>query len=396
MTNRVRAGLILTVALAMTGLAGCGHYICSEGATFGSSSCTSSGSGGGGGLNGTGTVYAYLLSEVGASDGMAADTLDLSANTFQEASSFVAPPLPSTLAADGGTVVVNLTSQKYLYIPFNNGTVYGYAIDGTSGALTSVTGSPYTVLGGTSITATPAGTFLFVGDSASGDISVFSISATNGSLTAVGSPFASGIAAAQITTDGLGKYLYATSGTGGAQVAALAIGSTGALSLVTGSPFSFPMSKVLGENSGKYLLGITGFDDHIHVFGINSLTGVIGEVTGSPFATTSLPTNLVVHPSGSFVYGLDGLSTAMEGYRIDASTGALTGITGSPFTGVNLNAGEFDQSGKYLFGVAQGPVAIDFGPYGVDTSTGAISLLTYTLGGFPGGGFAVSDLNDAP
>jgi 6-phosphogluconolactonase (cycloisomerase 2 family) len=300
------------------------------------------------------------------------------------------------LVADGGTVVVSLTSQKYLYIPFHNGSVYGYAIDGTTGALTSVPRSPYAVVGGTSITANPAGTFLFVSDAASGDISVFSISATNGSLTAVGSPFASGIAAAQLTTDGLGKYLYATAGTGGAQVAAMSIGSTGALTLVPGSPFSFPMSKVLGENSGNFLLGITGFSNDIHVFSIDS-TGAIAEAStaGSPFATAALPLNLVVHPSGTYVYALDGFSTGMEGYEIQAS-GALKGITGSPFTAVDLDAGEFDQSGKYLFGVGEGSVTASFGPYGVDTSSGAISTLTLGTLGFPGGGIAVSDLNDAP
>ena len=43
MTMRVRAGLMLMAALAMMGLASCGHYICSEGANFGASTCTSSG-----------------------------------------------------------------------------------------------------------------------------------------------------------------------------------------------------------------------------------------------------------------------------------------------------------------------------------------------------------------
>jgi 6-phosphogluconolactonase (cycloisomerase 2 family) len=384
---------MLTVTLATMGLANCGHYVCTGGATFGSATCNSTGNGGGG-LNGTGTVYAYLLAEVGASDGMAADVLDLSANTFLDVNSFTAPPLPSQTILDGGTVVVNLTSQKYLYIPFHNGTVYGYAIDGTTGALTNMTNSPYTVLGGTSITSTPAGTFLFVGDSASGDISIFSISATDGSLTAVGSPFPSGIAAAQLATDGLGKYLYATA-SGGAQVAAMSIGPTGALTLVPNSPFNFTMSKVLGENSGKYLLGISGFDNAIHVFAIDS-SGAISEVTNSPFTTVSIPENMVVSPNGNFVYAFDGFSTPMEGYSIDASTGALTGVSSSPFTGVSLESGQFDQSGKYLFGLAEGNVAEDFGPYAADPSTGIISTTTFGTLGFPGGSFAVSDLNDAP
>ena len=395
MTMRVRGFLMLVAGLAVIGLASCGHYTC--GAGFGSSTCTSSGPpslGGGGGNGASGTVFAYLLAETGASDGMAADTLSLSANTFQEASAFVAPPLPLGLPLDGGTVVVNLTSQKYLYIPFNNGTVYGYAIDGATGALTSVPGSPYTVLGGTSITSNPAGTLLFVSDFGTGDISVFNISPTDGSLTAVnGSPFPSGILAAQIATDGLGKYLYVTEGLGGAHVAALAI-NQGALSTVIGSPFTFSMSKVLGENSGKYLLGITGVDSHLYVFGINAQTGAISEI-GLPL-TQSIPVDLAVSPNGTFVYTFDGLSLPMEGYQLNTSTGAVTVLTESPFTGVNLNAGQFDQSGKFLFGVAEGKVAIDFGPYGADTSTGVISAPTFGLLGFPGGGFAVSDLNSAP
>jgi 6-phosphogluconolactonase (cycloisomerase 2 family) len=395
MTNRVRAGLFLTVALAILGLASCGHYVCSEGATFGSSSCNSSASGGGGGLNGTGTVYAYLLFETGASDGMAADTLSLSANTWQEASSFVAPSLPSTVSLDGGTVLVNLAGQKYFYVPFHNGTVYGYSIDGTSGALTTVAnGVP--VLGGTAIAANPAGTYLFVSDAASGDISVFSISPTTGALTAVGSPFPSGIAAAQLTTDGLGNYLYATAGIAGAQIAAMSIGSTGALTLVPGSPFSFPMAKVLGENSGKYLLGITGLTNDIHVFTITS--GVIAEATNSPFATASLPENMVVSPNGNFVYAFDGESIPMEGYSLNVSTGALTGVSGSPFTGVNLEVGQFDQSGLYLFGISEGSASAEFLPYAADPSTGIISTTTtsYAPLGIPAGSFAISDLTDAP
>jgi 6-phosphogluconolactonase len=294
--------------------------------------------------------------------------------------------------------VVSLASQKYLYIPFNDGTVFGYAIDGKTGALTTVANG-VAAPGGNSIAANPAGTLLFVSDFGTGNISVFNISQTDGSLSAVsGSPFPSGILAAQIATDGLGKYLYVTSGLGGTQVAALAINqSTGALSTVIGSPFTFSMSKVLGENSGKYLVGITGVDSHLYVFGIDQ-TGALSEI-GLPL-TQSIPVDLAVSPvaspNGSFVYTFDGLSLPMEGYELNASTGALTAVPNSPFTGVNLNAGQFDQSGLFLFGVAEGQVAIDFGPYGADTSTGIISTPKFGTLGFPGGGFAVSDLNDAP
>jgi hypothetical protein len=395
MTIQLRAAFTVVVLTLVMGLAGCGHYICSEGANFGSSTCDASTGAGGGGLNGTGTVYAYLLFEVGASDGMAADTLSLSANTWDEATSFVAPSVPSTVSLDGGTVVVNLTGQKYIYVAFRNGTVYGYSVDGASGALTTVANA-VAVIGGTSITANPAGTFLFVSDATSGDISVFSISPTTGALIAVGTPFFSGIAAAELATDGAGDYLYATAGTGGAQVAAMSIGSTGTLTLVPGSPFGFPMAKVIGENSGKYLLGISGFDNHIHVFNIGS-QGVITESTNSPFATAGLPENLVLSPNGNFVYAFDGEETPMEGYSLaNLSTGVLTAVVGSPFIGLNLEVGQFDQSGLYMFGISEGSNSGEFLPYAADPSTGIISTTTYAPLGIPEGSFAVSDLSDAP
>ena len=162
-------------------------------------------------------------------------------------------------------------NQKYLYIAFTNGTVYGYAIDGTTGALTQVPRSPYNAIGGNSIASTPAGTFLFVSDSVTGNISAFSISATDGSLTAVGSPFPSGIAARQMTTDGQGKYLYATSGSGSALVAAMAIGATGTLSTIPGTPSISPCRR-FWESTRAITCWESpaerGFDDHIHVFNV--------------------------------------------------------------------------------------------------------------------------------
>jgi len=390
MTMRVRMVLMLMVGLAMMGLASCDHYNCNSGATFGSSSCTTTTIG-----NGSGTVFAYLLSESN-SVSMTADSLNLATNAFAADTSFVAPGLPSTLVSDGGTVVVN---QKYLYIAFRNGTVYGYTINGSTGALTSMSGNPYTLstgTSGTSIASDPAGRFLFVSDSVTGDISAFTISATDGSLTAVaGSPFASGISAAQMTTDGKGLFLYVTTGTSSGPIVAFTIsqsGTLGALSSVSGSPFAFGMSKVLGENTGKYLFGIDGQTADISVFSIAS-NGVIAQL-GSPVATASVPVNFAVHPTGTFVYAFEGLSTPVEGYTF--SGGALAKMTNSPFTGVSVDAGQFDQSGLFLLGVGEGSSNPAFAAYATNVSTGVISPTTFAFLPFPSGSFAVTDLTTAP
>jgi 6-phosphogluconolactonase len=402
MTMKVRGLFGLVVASVAMLLTSCGHYTC--GATFGNSSCSTSGSGlGQGGNSASGIVFAYLLVESNiAPVGMDADRLDLATNTFALAvNTFTPPPLPTTDGViDGGTVVVSFTSKKYLYIPFHNGTVYGYAIDGTSGALTPVPGVfPSNAAGGTSIAADPAGRFLFVSDSASGDIAAFTINSNDGSLTQVsGSPFSSGISAAKMTTDGQGKFLYVAEGLGGVNVAAFAINQTsGALTAVTGSPFAFAMAQVEGEKSGKFLLGISGIDSNIHVFSINSTSGAIAEVAGSPFATVAAPLKLVVHSTGNFAYTFHAVGTAIEGYKISATSGALTAIAGSPFTAAALSEGQFDQSGKFLFGVGVSGIGFpSFGPYDADPTTGIISASTFQLGGFPGANFAISDLDSAP
>jgi len=123
MTIPVRGFLMLMAVLAIMSLAGCDHYDCNSGATFGSSSCTPSGSGLGGGGSASGIAFAYLLGD----GSMIADELDLGTNTFQEDTSFVVPPVSPTGAATGGTVVVSKGTQKYLYVPFNDGKLYGYA-----------------------------------------------------------------------------------------------------------------------------------------------------------------------------------------------------------------------------------------------------------------------------
>jgi 6-phosphogluconolactonase (cycloisomerase 2 family) len=394
MKIQVRAVLMLIVTLATMELAGCGHYNCATSANFGGNNACSPTNPGVG--NGSGIVFSYLLVESGGGVSMVADELDLSTNSFQEAPGFVIPPLPVTFVRDGGTVVVN---KKFLYIPFTDGTLYGFAIDGTTGALTHVPNSPYSTgtAGQPAIASDPAGHFVFVSDSATGLIHAFTISATDGSLLSVPlSPFASGVFAGQIATDGLGKFLYATEGVGSTLVAALAIDPSGALSPVSNSPFPFNMSKVLGEPSGKYLLGITESTSDVHVFAINA--GAIAEVANSPFATSAVPESFAVQPNGNgtFVYTFDGFGSPVEGYQLSTSSGALTRLSGSPFTGVNLISGEFDQTGLFLFGVGVGQAATDFGPYGVDTGTGFVSAPKFGLLGYPNAGFAVTDLTNAP
>jgi 6-phosphogluconolactonase len=428
MTIRVRTGLILTLALAIMGLASCDHYVCGSGALFGSSTCTAGTVGvsqNGGGS--TSAAYAFVV-DAGTSAGGTIDgyTLNTSASTFTATPSYTPPAIPGD---DFGTGMVVAQSQ-YLYAGFGStNQIYGWTVSST-GALTTIGGSPYAAaymdtvglgLGSVSVITNPAGTLLFFADTFQDKIYVYQIG-SGGVLTAVtGSPFAVPFEPVNMTTDGLGNYLYVTEASSnhtGSEIGAYSIGagsSLGVLAPVVGSPFVYPMWQVQGEPTGKYLIGTTGKnfdlngadDDNLYVFAITQSgtdAGAIAPVSGSPFATAFSPFSIAVQPNtnGNLVYsfGLNDTLTGFnstEGYAINASTGALTAVADSPFSNAALGTwGQFDQSGEFLFifgGVYNlGTQVTTYQLSALDVgSGGALTQPTSTLSLTTGGVWAVTD-----
>ena len=70
----------------------------------------------------------------------------------------------------------------------------------------------------------------------------------------------------------------------------------------------------------------------IHVYGVNSSTGAIAEIAGSPFNAGLIPEQLVVDPTRRFVYVTNEQSEDITAFSVDASTGALTELPGSPYS----------------------------------------------------------------
>jgi hypothetical protein len=403
MTKQVRTILVLIVALATLGLASCDHYNCANGLNFGSSTCTSSPitGPGSGSTGGTATAAFVFAVDEGTGTGGTIDgyTLDTTAQTLQVTPSYTAPAIPQN---DGGVGMV-VAQKQFLYAGFGTvGQLYGWTISST-GTLTAIAGSPFsapflgdfvTGVGEANMITNPAGTMLFISDNLQSLIHVFQIG-TGGVLTEIaGSPFAVPFDPMNLGTDGLGKYLYASNGTfsthTATEVAAYAIGTTGALTLVPGSPFAFPMWRVTGDPSGKFLVGTTGRsafysgtdDDHLYVFSITqtgATAGAITPVSGSPFPTVYSPFGIAVQSNtgGDLMYSLSINDTAtgfnpVEGYTI-SSSGTLTADTGSPFSGLtNGSWGQFDQSGAFL---------MDYGSFlNISTNTVVTQLAPLEVG----------------
>jgi 6-phosphogluconolactonase (cycloisomerase 2 family) len=409
MTMKVRVLCGAAVLAATIWLGGCDHYTCST--TFGASSCAPSTGGiGQGNNNGTSqTAFIYFMNNNATNNGspgeLGAEGMNVGGSgTFEPVAGFVSPTFTNATGVGTGLAIVD---KKFLYVPFSGGLLFAYSIDASSGALTSIANSPYTVSGGTSIIADPKGRFVFVGDSSG--ISVFTVNSDGSLGTNAQSPFSTGgITPVTMTTDGLGRFLYVADG---AEVIAYAYDqSAGSLSPVGGSlttaTFSSPMIQVAGDSTGNYLVGITGFgtDNSVHVFGItqpgSANSGALAEVANSPFLTTYSPVYIVASPTLSFVYTFNETTSPvgtviapMEGFSLDTTTGALTELpTISPFPTLLGQLGAFDQSSTYLFMVGQEPNTTTTGttPLVLNTSDGNLGN-TLPFDGAPSFIIAVTD-----
>lgn len=255
-------------------------------------------------------------------------------------------------------VAVKTVLNKFVYVT-NSGSnnVSGFSI-GSSGALTAISGSPFTVgVAPEFLTTDTAGKFLFVSNSTSGTISVFAIDPTSGVLTAVaGSPFTA-VACSTASAHRLkpfvhpnGAFLYLPDCVANS-VRVFSIGSNGALSplgsFLTGG---LDPITVQGDPNGKFLYAVNFGSNDISAFTINSTTGALTAVPNSPFAAGTMPTNIAVNPGGSFAYVANSGGNSVIEYAVNTTTGALT--FGSSFTVAPGLSPEFlvvDPSGAWLF-----------------------------------------------
>jgi 6-phosphogluconolactonase (cycloisomerase 2 family) len=201
----------------------------------------------------------------------------------------------------------------------------------SSGGLpTAISGSPFPSGSSLFLTADPSGSFLFsVDDDPPGGVIAFAIGST-GALTEVpNSPFT---IPGQTVPDSMpygivnnGSYVYTTLSLA-SQVAGFAIaGGTGALSSVPNSPLpagTNPTGIVIA-NSFLYALN----SGSISGYSINSNSGLLTPIAGSPFAISGL--SLAADSFGQYLFV--GGPASIQAFTIDAASGMLTPISGSPF-----------------------------------------------------------------
>jgi 6-phosphogluconolactonase len=388
------AGILLVIVISTgcgyqyhcTDLSGNGPSCYSNGSTSGSGGSGSGGTGGSGGSGGgvgggPQADYFYYL----GTGGYTVQAAGLSsAGAFSAMANFTAPSLPT-----GGAADMLIADEQYLYIPYTassgGGEILAYTIDKSSGALSAVTGQPFST--GTpkcdAIASDPSNRFLYCSDSSTGDVAAFTIASGTGVLTTVpASPFTIyGAIPNNMAVDSSGLYLYVAPG-----IYAFNIDqNTGALSPVVGSPFGTLSSGRLQAIPGtSYMVGmgntvaVAGGDAHLYLMPIEAGTGAL--LSETPYPTVNAPYQMAVHPTGGFIYTfalVTGGIAPVEGYAFNSSTGALSAMSNSPFTSLpTLEQGKIDQTGTELFAPSGGGQYVVLT---VDPTTGALTQSTTPL-----------------
>jgi len=177
---------------------------------------------------------------------------------------------------------------KYLYVAGNGGPnpITEYSINQTTGSL-SLIGNVPAVASMDAILVDPTSTYLYA-VSSNGTILGYSISPDTGALSALsGSPFSGAAGNYRAAMHPSGRYLY-TVNIGGAQLARHDIASNGALSAPTTLSFGANLQYVTIDPTGRYGFVNDGSSANFYVFSIDQSNDNPTLISGNPFNAPSI------------------------------------------------------------------------------------------------------------
>jgi 6-phosphogluconolactonase (cycloisomerase 2 family) len=243
------------------------------------------------------------------------------------------------------------------------GQVEIYQIDGVSGSLTELAGSPFplTVSLGC-IQFEPNGRFGYAVDpvsNGSGQLVTFSRDPATGLLTQIGSINLGG-AASNVAMDPLGQYLYVSTiyiGNGPAEAFGYAIdATTGSLTPVPNTPFLLsPISNAFTFHpSGNIIYMSNSGGATVDTYSVDRSTGKLSILSAGTVQTCINPSRLAFTPDASHAYltcsmdtAHDSKSASLTSYSV-SSSGLLTQI-GSAATDDIPEPPVVDPSGQFLY-----------------------------------------------
>jgi 6-phosphogluconolactonase (cycloisomerase 2 family) len=249
--------------------------------------------------------------------------------------------VPGSPFATGFAPGVNVyfrPDSKFLYVsnPVGNA-IAGYSVNATTGALTAIGSYPSTH-SVTTLTIDALGKFLY-GSTAQDSIYAATIDNTTGALTAIGTPVATGDGPAALVIEPLGRFLYVAMAAASSpnDVSGFAINpTTGALTPAGVQPTVGTGGGLLQNGlavrlDARFMFAATLITDTVVAFEIDSTTGQLYSVAGSPTPTSGGPNPVTIDPSGRWVYVTNAVTSTVSVYSTSFAAGTLTAVPGSPF-----------------------------------------------------------------
>lgn len=128
------------------------------------------------------------------------------------------------------------------------------------------------------------------------------------------------------------------------------------------------------ELPAQYLYVANSGADNISGYRVNTATGALTAIPGSPFAVAGSPWSVAVHPSNQFVYATGFFdNTGINGYALDLATGALSPLPESPFSAAGGNIiFAIQPSGKFAYVTNGGGSSVSV--YAINSQTGALTF----------------------
>lgn len=183
-----------------------------------------------------------------------------------------------------------------------------------------------------SVTVDPSGRFAYV--AADSSVYAFAINSATGALTAVGSPLATGSQPIAVTVDTLGRFVYvASSDPLDSHIYVYTINPlNGALTTVNGYWEGKSPSSVVVGPTGGFLYAAEQGSNEVVASTIDSQTGSLNAFSAVAEAGTA-PSFITVDPSGRFVYATNAGNNSVSQYTIGADGGLTSMATPSVAAG---------------------------------------------------------------
>jgi 6-phosphogluconolactonase len=279
-------------------------------------------------------AFVYTANSGSADIGIYAVNAATGALTAAGSASTGAGSVPSAITVDPSGQFVLATDSA-------GGTVLVFHINPTTGALTQVPGSPFptAVVPGiypVSVAVDPSDQYVFATNQFNPPLGLagytFNSSPGSGDLTQFSTwQVATGNSPIWVAVDPLDRFVYVANSTDGT-LSGWTIGSGGALTAITGSPFAAgaQTQAIAIDPTGRFLYVTDTTNKQLVAFTIDPTTGVPSVMSGSPFGVGNGAFGMAIDPSGQFLYVANSYDGTISMFTVNPNTGALTAVPGSP------------------------------------------------------------------